>query len=167
MRQLYASVILFLAGVILSHPSYTLHICEGLEEREVAAIPVAPGDQFSVEYTHSIYGVRQIEVFSIRLNKTFSLERVIFGSLAAALYYNPDPSQGLTYEDNVWVLKGNGRNYSLLKYRVSPESAHRMVVKNQVIHLSRENGDRGLLIKVWVEEERSLSGKVQKLQSCL
>jgi hypothetical protein len=146
------AVSLIAAALILSASSYILRIRAPAEGRDLAAIPVAPGDRLEVKYTHSMFGVPQMETFSIVPDRLFHLEKVSFGSQAAALYYDPDPPQPLTFQDGLWVLPGNGTNYPLLRYRVSPGTGHVLIVKDRRVDLSGQATAPGMLVEVKVEE---------------
>ena len=139
--------------VVSGLPTYILRIREAPEGRELAAIHVKQGDFLSVEYIHSMYKVKQREVFSIGSDSRFFLEKVTFGSYAAALYYDAEPSQGFDFEDGVWVAKGGGK-YSILKYRVAPRTGHVLVIGNQKLDLSPSSQKEGRLIEIYLEKER-------------
>jgi hypothetical protein len=144
---------LFLA-VISDLSTYTLWVKEVPERRELAAIDISQGDLVSVEYVHSMYKVKQKEVFSIGRDSRFYLEKVTFGSYAAALYYDAEPSQGFAFEGGLWVAKGGGKNYSVLKYRTSPGTRHVLHIGNQSLDLSHSSQKEGRLIEIWLEKER-------------
>jgi len=149
---------LIAAALILTVSPYTLRIRASAEGRDLAAISVAPGDRLEVQYTHSMFGVPQIETFSIGPDRLFHLEKVSFGSQAAALYYDPDPPLRLTFQDNLWVLAGNGTNYSVLRYRVSPGTGHVLMVKDRRVDLSGQAAAPGMLVQVEVEGRSRIMG---------
>jgi hypothetical protein len=146
------------AALILSASSYILRIRAPSEGKDLAAIPVAPGDRFEVKYTHSMFGVPQIETFSIGSDRLFHLDQVSFGSQAAALYYDPDPPQPLTFRDGFWVLPGHGTNYSVLRYRVSPGTGHVLAVKDQTFDLSGRAAIPGMHVQIELEEQSRIMG---------
>jgi len=148
----FIALFLIAAALILNASSYTLCIRAPAEGKDLAVIPVAPGGRFEVKYTHSMFGVPQMETFSITSDRRLLLEKVSFGSQAAALYYDPDPPQRLTFQGGLWVLPGNGINYPVLRYRVSPETGHVLTVKNRTIDLSGRAAAPGILVEVKVEE---------------
>jgi hypothetical protein len=119
---------------------------EGTDGRERVAIAVGEGSSVEVAYVHSMYGVRQNEIFSIRRGSVFYLEKVEFGSPAAAYYYDSDPPSGVVFQDSVWIIKGEGKIYPILKYRVSAGTGHTLKVRGQTIDLSgRLAGQEGLI----------------------
>ena len=120
--------------------------------------PGGSGDRLEVQYTHSMFGVPQIETFSIGPNRLFHLEKVSFGSQAAALYYDPNPAQRLTFQDNLWVSAGNGKNYPVLRYRVSPGTGHVFMVKDRRVDLSGQAAAPGMPVEVKVEERSRILG---------
>jgi hypothetical protein len=153
---------LFLAILILIiidfvSPVTILSVKDGLSGQHLAALHVDPGSRLEIGYTHSMYGVRQSEVFSIGRDSVFHLEKVLFGSLAAALYYDPDPPSGLTFQDNFWVINGDGKRFTVLKYRVSTTSRHLLKAMSQTIDLSALAGETDELIRVELERRSRLS----------
>ena len=146
MAGIFFSIILVLGVIFLLLPRTLLLVEEGMDGRERAAIPVGEGSSAEVAYVHSMYGVRQSEIFSIRRGSVFYLEKVEFGSLAAALYYDPDPQSGVVFQGGVWIIKGEGKSYPVLKYRVSARTGHTLKVRGQTIDLSgRPDGWEGLI----------------------
>jgi hypothetical protein len=152
-RMLCVSLASLLLAAVSEFHVYTLRVKEAPGERERAAIHVRQGDLLQVEYVHSMYEVKQSEVFSIGRDSRFHLEKVTFGSYAAALYYDADPSQGVTFEGGLWMVKGGGKNFSALKYRVSPGTGHILQIGNQRLELSASSQSPGRLIEICLEEE--------------
>jgi hypothetical protein len=152
MAGVILSLLFVLVLILLSFPVRTLSIKDGLKGRELAAVPVESGGRMEVEYLHSMYGARQCEVFSIGREPVFCLEKVLFGSLAAALYYDPDPLSGLTSQDSVWLIKGDEKRYPVLRYRVSAETGHTLKIRNRTIDLSGWSGETDGLIQLDLEE---------------
>jgi hypothetical protein len=153
-RSVCLATILFLTFLASAQPSdnLMLRVAEVETGREVAAVSVVTGEDIEVEYTHSMYGVRQKEVFSIGHDGCFRLLKMVFGSMAAAVYYDPDPGQSLIYKDNVWVLKRNGENYQTLRYRVSPGTGHVLKARNRTIDLSGQSDESGRLIEIALDK---------------
>jgi hypothetical protein len=153
---IFLLVILGLSIIFLTPPLTILSVKGGPAEHELAAIPVEPGSRMEIEYIHSMYGVRQIEVFSIGPEPAFHLEKVLFGSLAAALYYDPEPSSGLTFQDEYWVIKGDGKNYPSLRYRVGAATYHMLRIKDRRIDLSGPSVGTEGLIRIEFEKRSRL-----------
>ena len=150
-RKLGASLVSLWMVVVFGLPLYALHLKDATEGRELAVIPVQQADRFEVEYLHSVYRVKQSEIFAVGGDARFYLEKVTFGSYAAADYYDPDPPQGFAFQDSHWIVKGNGKNYSALKYRVSPGSGHVLRLKNLTLDLSGDSKTAGRLIEIFLE----------------
>jgi hypothetical protein len=143
---IFFSTVLVLGAIFLLLPRSILLVKEGMDGRERSAIAVAEESTVEVAYVHSMYGVRQNEIFSIRRGSVFYLEQVEFGSLAAAFYYDPDPPSGVVLQGSVWIIKGEGKIYPVLKYRVSAGTGHTLKVRGQTIDLSgRSDGREGLI----------------------
>ena len=130
-----------------------IYVRDVVAAREMMSTPITIEDKVEVEYTHSIFGVQQKEIFSVDIRKNFLLEKVIFGSIAAALYFHSDPGRDLVFEDNAWVLKGNKQIYPVLKYRVSPGTGHLLKVGNRTFSLSGESSESGRLIEISLEKK--------------
>jgi hypothetical protein len=153
-RMLCVSLVSLLLAGISELNVYTLRVKEVPEGHELAAIHVSQGDLLQVEYMHSMYEVKQSEVFSIGRDSRFHLEKVTFGSYAAALYYDANPSQGVTFEGGLWMVKGGGKNFSALKYRVSPGTGHVLRIGNQSLDLFANSQSPGRLIEISMEREK-------------
>jgi hypothetical protein len=132
---------------------FSLHIAASGGKKELGAVPLSAGDRFAVQYIHSIYGVKQREIYRITPEGRFDLEKVTFGSMAAALYYDPDPKEKLTYQDGRWVVPGGGQEFSVLKYRVSPETGHVLITRDRRIDLSAKARGPGMLVQISVEKQ--------------
>ena len=130
---------------------------EGTAGRELAATALDEGGPVEVEYVHSMYGVRQKEFFSIGPGPVFRLVQVEFGALAAAIYYDANPPSGVGFKDGVWVIKGEGKSYPVLTYRVSAESAHTLSAKGKRVDLSRLSTGGDGLIRLSLERRSRLS----------
>jgi hypothetical protein len=157
MSGVVLSTILALVVFFLLLPRTVCSVKEGLGERERAAIAVDEGGSLEVADVHSMYGVRQNEVFSIRRGSVFYLQRVECGSLAAALYYDPDPPSGMVLQGGVWIIKGDEKSYAALKYRVSAGTGHALKVGGRTIDLSGQSDGRGELIQMGLERRSRLS----------
>ena len=153
---LFFSTVLVLGVIVLIPPRTYLSITEAAVGRNLATIALDEGSLVEVGYVHSMYGVRQKEVFSIGPGPVFRLERVEFGSLAAALYYDPDPPSGMVFEDGAWVIKGGGKSYPVLTYRVSAESGHTFRARGKTIDLSGMSAGGDGLIRLSLERRSRL-----------
>jgi hypothetical protein len=148
MAGIVFSTILVLGVIFLLLPRTVCSVREGMAGREWMAIAVGEGSAVEVAYVHSMYGVRQSEKFSIRRGPVFYLERVEFGSLAAALYYDPDPPSGMVSQDGIWIIKGEGKSYPVLRYRVSSGTGHILKVAGQTIDLSVRSAEGEGLVQL-------------------
>jgi hypothetical protein len=126
---------LILGFLFISFPGTTLSIKEGITGRELDVIPVESGSPLEVEYIHSMYGVPQREIFSIGRGLLFRLEQVTFGSLSAALYYDSDPPSGPVFQENVWIIKADGKQYPSLRYRVGTSTGHTLKIRGKRVDL--------------------------------
>jgi hypothetical protein len=156
MAVVFFSAVIALSAVFLTLPVMTLSLKQGAAGREVTWIHVGSGSQLEIEYLHSMYGVHQSEVFFVGQESVFHLKKVLFGSLAAALYYDPDPPSGLNFEDNSWVINGGGQCYPILRYRVGTATHHLLKVMNQTIDLSRLSAGTDGLIQMEIEKRTRL-----------
>jgi hypothetical protein len=153
--------------IFLLFPRTIMLVREGTAGHELATIPVGEGSLVEVGYVHSMYGVRQNEIFSVGPRPIFQLEKVEFGSLAAALYYDPDPPSGVVFQDSIWMINGEGKSYPILKYRVSAETGHTLKVSGQAIDLSGSSSGREGLIHMELERRSRLSSIFTALRARL
>lgn len=134
-------------------PTVTLHVKEVNAGVKLVAIPVSQGEALKVEYIHSIYRVKQSEVYSVGRDLRFYLEKVTFESYAAAAYYDSDPPQGVAFKDGLWMIRGDGKHYSVLKYRVNPGTGHVLTLKNLRVNLSGNSKTPGGLIEISLDRD--------------
>lgn len=143
------AAVALMVSLVLVRPVYLVRIEDVTWGREIATAVVRPGEQIYVEYRHSMYGVMQRETFSIkRGGQQFELAEVSFGSLAAALYYDPDPQGGLASMGGRWILRPAPRSYETLTYRVSRQSGHVLGLGGRVIDLSGGAPGSGALVRI-------------------
>jgi hypothetical protein len=154
---LFISAVLVLGMIVLILPRTVLSVAEATDGQKLAVMTLGEGSRVEVGYVHSMYGVQQKEVFSIVPGPVFRLEKVEFGSLAAAIYYDPDPPSGMAFENGVWVIGGGGKTYSVLTYRVSAESAHYLSARGRTIDLSGMSAGGDGLIRLSLERRSWLS----------
>lgn len=153
-------------GLVFANSSILFVIVrEGLSDTEWTRCPVSPGTVFEVEYVHSMYGVKQKEVFTVEPSGAFHLEKVLFGSLAAAYYYETDASAGLLRQGDLWAIGGKGKRFSVLRYRVSPQTGHTLKIGERTIDLSKgPPGGEGLLL-ITGARTRVFSSVFERLRS--
>jgi hypothetical protein len=160
---LLSAIVLF--GVVVgSPPVLFVTVRGGLSDTEWVKIPVTGGTVLEVGYLHSMYGVKQKEVFTVEPSGVFHLEKVLFGSLAAALYYDTDPPSGLEREDDVWAIRGEGKRFPLLKYRVSPRTGHALKIGERTIDLSSSPATAEGLVLITAEKTNGLFHRLKRFR---
>jgi hypothetical protein len=75
----------FLVGLALS-PTSVLEVLDGQRGFALVRLPIAPGQAFTLSYTHSMYGAQVQEVFRFEPGQGSVLEQVV-SSPAALEYY--------------------------------------------------------------------------------
>lgn len=142
------SAVVFLLAIGLTAPSkLVVSVRGGLSNKEWVNVSVTAGTLIEVGYVHSMYGVKQREVFRVDDSGDFVLEKVLFGSAAAALYYDTDPPSGLLRQGDVWEVRGEGKRFQVLRYRISPQSGHVLKIEQRTVDLSNgPAGAEGLLL---------------------
>jgi hypothetical protein len=148
MESLTTLLCSLLSAVLFASPVCTLRTLEVPGGRELRAVQVREGDWVHVQYVHSMYNVKQGETFSIGPDLRFHLEEVTFGSYAAALYYG---AEGAAFQDGIWRMKGGGKNYDVLRYRVGPATGHVVILRDQRLELSVDSHGPGALVEVRLE----------------
>jgi len=152
-RVVTVSIVAFVAAVVLLRPMYFVSVVDATSGEELMAAPACSGDRVEVEYMHSMYAVDRRETFLISRDGRFRLAEVAFGSLAAALYYNPDPPQGLTFDGRSWIIRPAPESYRVLSYRVSPGTRHVFRLGRRTLDLSDRAAGLGVLIHIKLEEQ--------------
>lgn len=150
--KIYNSLISILLIFSLNSSLYTLLIREVTEGRNIASISVSQEDLVKIEYNHSMYNVKQKEIYSIGSNSKFYLKNVEFGSYAAAIYYNDRLCGKIEFNNGIWKVKGSGESYSILKFWVSLNSHHTLEIRDVRINLYENNQKTNRLIEIFFIE---------------
>lgn len=138
---------------VLTRPVHVLRITGDHPQNHgiLAVVRTAPGKRIAVSYRHSMYGVEQVEEFEVEADRRFRLLQVSFGSLAAALYYDPLPPARMTRHGDIWVALDGLARYDKLRYRVSPGTQHTLRLNDQSLDLSGWAVEAGVPIEIRAE----------------
>jgi hypothetical protein len=107
-----------LAAFFFSKPSaFTILVKSG--KQVVKSIVAKPGDVLILTYTHSMYNTSQKETYRISNSGNFVLEEMMFGSYAAAAYYDPYGVDQLREgPKSSWILPKGKESYSQIVFRI-------------------------------------------------
>jgi hypothetical protein len=140
----------FLSLTLLASPVYTVRVQEVTGGRELGTMRAAEGDRIQVQYVHSMYHVKQEESFLIGPDLRFHLEKVTFGSFAAALYYGAEDASS---QNGVWTVRGVGKKYDFLKYRVGTGTQHVLLLGDQRMELTPDDEWPGEVIEIRLQRQ--------------
>lgn len=109
------------------------------ERRVLWFQPLLPGDKVELLYEQSMYRVLQREIYTSDATGDFVLRKMVFGSFAAAAYYDPELSEKLICQGDSWEITSLRLTCHELKMFVN--QSHRLFLGNQAINLAAEFGD--------------------------
>jgi len=133
----YGMAVLLLLYAIISAavPLYSLNISHGSGENLIA-LPLSPGDQWAIHFTHSWYRAPQNEIYRLDGQGNMLLVEVNFGSYPAALYYNENPPQGFVREDGWWKIKRIDQFLDHVRFKVGYTTDCRLIMKGKQLHFT-------------------------------
>lgn len=113
----------------------TLTVCNSETEEVILEFPVSEGDEFSVEFVHSVNQSPVKDVFVIRDGKIF-VDRTVYSAFGAGVQTEVEEGQTLSYdEDGNMIVSGFNIEFPKVKYIVGTVSDHILEIGSQVISL--------------------------------
>lgn len=109
------------------------------ERRVLWFRPLLPGDKVELLYEQSMYRVLQREIYTSDSTGDFVLRKMVFGSFAAAAYYDPELSEKLICQGDSWEISNLRLTYHELRMFVN--QSHRLFIGDQTVNLAAEFGD--------------------------
>ena len=97
-------------------------------------LPVFPGEQWGIHFTHSLYRVAQEEIYQVDRHGGVVLKEVNFASYPAALYYSENPPQGFVREDGCWKIKNIDSPVSIVRFKVGYTTDCYLMIKGIKIY---------------------------------
>jgi len=101
--------------------------------------PLAVGDTLELVYEHSMYRVSQKEVYQCGGTGGWILRKMVFGSFAAAAYYDPEGMARRIGTEDYWEMVDLARSFPEL--RIFVNHSHRLFLGDQTIGLAAQFGD--------------------------
>ena len=113
----------------------TLTVCDSETDRIIMEFPVSEGDEFSVEFIHSVNQSPVKDVFVIRDGKIF-VDRTVYSAFGAGVQTEVEEGQTLSYDsDGNMVVSGFNIEFPRVKYIVGTVSDHILEIGSEVISL--------------------------------
>lgn len=141
-KFLVAAVIAFcVTAVILCCAFYfgnrnqTLVVCNSETDDVIMTFPVCEGDEFSVEFIHSVNQSPVKDVFVIRDEKIF-VDRTVYSAFGAGVQTEVEEWQILEYDDDGnMIVSGFNIEFPKVKYIVGTVSDHILEIGGKTISL--------------------------------
>ncbi len=135
-----AVIVVLITAVILCcvccrNDGLKLVICNSETEDVFMEFPISEGDEFSVEFIHSVNQSPVKDVFVIRDEKIF-VDRTVYSAFGAGVQTEIEEGQTLTYdEDGNMIVSGFNIEFPQIKYIVGTVSDHILEIDSKVISL--------------------------------
>jgi hypothetical protein len=123
-------------ATLLNHIVIIPVLCISDSEKDLILNATA-GDKVEISFFHSIYHVPQKESWTIGINRQMVLNSVYFGSLDAALYYDPflaDKYKKLSQAED-YILYPENVVFKRIVLHVTPSSRFTIRIKGKTIPL--------------------------------
>jgi hypothetical protein len=127
---------LFLVSAASPDQGMRLVIADSDTGRAYASWPVAEGEEFSIEFVHSVHKSPVRETFSVRGGEILP-SSVRFFSFGAGMQSDLEPGQKMSREGDALVITGFSRSFRELYYIVGTVSDHLLYVQDRTISLRR------------------------------
>ncbi len=112
-----------------------LALCDSETDKVIELFSVVSGDEFSVEFVHSVNKSPVKDVFVIRDNKIF-VDRTVYSAFGAGVQTELEEGQTLSYdEDGNMIVSGFNIEFPKVKYIVGTVSDHILEIGGRTISL--------------------------------
>lgn len=135
------------------HTLLVLEIQAEGEKEEVFHLKVKEGATLTLAYTHSMFLTQQKEFYTICAGSLF-FQKVIFGNLEAANYYDSNPRGLIHPEGSSWKINSSGPvRVPTLRIRI-PYTVNLSLMINHSIVWTPRDEDRGALLIVSINPDQ-------------
>ncbi len=154
-RRVFATVLITLlficaAGCIrpIIDSGRTLCITDKDTETILWSASVKDGDQFILEYTHSVHKTLVKDYFRITDDRNIVLTKTAFSTLGAGMPYETEYE--FIIEDGFFVIENIDRSVDSIMLRIVPIADHRLVLADQIVSMN-DLVSPGTLIAVTIQ----------------
>ncbi len=113
----------------------TLVLCYSETDKIIESFDVVEGDEFSVEFIHSVNKSPVKDVFVIRDGKIFA-DRTVYSAFGAGVQTEIEEGQTLEYDENGnMIVSGFDIEFPRVKYIVGTVSDHVLSIRGESISL--------------------------------
>lgn len=136
--------LLALAALFPTGSSRVLVVTDVKAGRDLLRARVSPGDEFTLEYVHSVERVAVSGTFAVSPGWQILVRETAFGSFGPGL---PELTKGDSYQVQGGMIRQSDVNRVLpeLAFRVHPFTHHRLTAKGKTLELSRQVAEGGLV----------------------
>lgn len=117
-RLIIFPAILFLLIIISLLPLKSALVFYNENTNEIAAyLPLEPGDQFDIIFTHSIHLTDVVEKYHVTKDLTILQDEIIFESFGIGMPSNAEEGQTFEYKDGRYHIGNLNNEFELIKIR--------------------------------------------------
>lgn len=149
------AVILCLSAFFRGEKKTVLALCDAKTDKVIQLYEVSEGDEFSVEFIHSVNKSPVKDIFVIREGKIF-VDRTVYSAFGAGVQTEVEEGQTLSYdEEGNMVVSGFNIEFPRVKYIVSPVYDHVLEIDGEKISLTEKCGSGA---RVYFELRKARTG---------
>lgn len=100
-----------------------------------ARYPIRPGDEFSIEFKHSVNKTPVRDVYRITEDGQFHNVRCIYYGFGAGVQTQLEEGETLSYQDGAMIIDNIQKYYAQLTYSLVPISTHVLRVGGEEVFL--------------------------------
>ncbi len=140
-----AVIVIMITAVIFSvitmgNEKAELYLCYSDTEEAIEIFSVEEGDEFSVEFIHSVNKSPVKDIFVIRDGKIFA-DRTVYSAFGAGVQTEVEEGQTLSYDEaGNMIVSGFNTEFPRVKYIVGTVSDHILEISGESISLTQKCG---------------------------
>jgi len=124
-----------------------LYLVDAETEQLIWSTEVSKGDQFVLEYIHSVHKTPVSDSYLIGENNQIVLFRTAFSTFGAGMPYEADYS--FSIEDDRYVISDLNLTFAEILLRVVPIAEHRIIINDDIIFMN-DLVPQGTLLAIYV-----------------
>ncbi len=124
------------AAFFAPHPDseFHLYVVDAKNGRMYFSCPIAEGDIFTLEYTHSVHKTPVTDYFVVENQKTMRLYQTAFATFGAGMPYTA--SGIIEYRDDAFIFPVVDRQFHRIQLHAVPMAEHRLALGNRTIYIN-------------------------------
>jgi hypothetical protein len=109
-------------------------VADAETQRVYGAWPVTEGEEFSVEFVHSVNNTPVTDTFAVSGDEIWSVSTRFYG-FGAGMQTDLEPGEHLVQDGDALIIAGMSRKFRELNFIVGTVSDHVLTIKGETISL--------------------------------